>query len=803
MQPSALLARLLVFSLMITLLPPPVVLAQATLVIEQQRMTPTQADTALWTRWHAMQYALAEDAQTIWIGGAGGVVRWDKSSKTHQRYTAVDGLPHQNVYAVALDGDGNRWFGGDGGLSRLDAANRWSHFTTANSGLHSNRVDGIAVGADNTLWVSHGLPTGGVSRREPDGSWRWFPSRTVAVALDYARIQQTRNVNPLWTVVGAEVWVGYAVYNGVAWLDRTPANVTGEPKVVAVDSQGSVWVLGDAHHIFTWRGASWSVRDVQQSVPSFYQLTTLAVGPDDSVWVGWDVGPGPFSSQDAGFGRLQDQSIFQSLQRPTPLAALLPTTAGLWAVGPGWLRQADGVLSDFPDIPIYANVADALLDGAGGLWLASQGPGLTRDDRLQTLTDQGTARLDDDRWLLADLPGQQSNSAIDRFTTFARAPGGDLWTAWVGYVRAPVEGYLLQRHQGQWLKHPLPQPFMTVTDLFVQDDQRLWIAYANPISGGYGVWALNLRGTPLDQSDDTWTDYPITLAAEESGGVVAVDAGGRLWFGSSQQLYRYANGQWQAQRDGAICELAPTSDGRLFAQGPGYGANFSETSCAYRSEWVLPIEPGMSDVIRIDAFVENNLALVRSAPAQHRIWTVAPDGAVWYTIPTYNPSSKVVVELHRRSATDLTIYPLAFASREVRRLAVDANNHVWLVTDAGLWRLTARPDFSLVVHPTTWLLTPGASRQGRIVIADQGGFPDTVTLQLRGLPNDVTAQIDPTEVQPGRAVTVTLTANASAALGTTPVTLIGVSNQITHTAPLTITVVAELFSSYLPVGDQR
>ena len=125
----------------------------------------------------APQYALADDGPFLWIGATGGVVRWNKQQNTYERYTAVDGLPHSAILAIAVDGAGNRWFGGDGGLSRLDANGVWTHFTPANSGLQRTLVDGIAVGADGTLWVSHGLPDSRISRRDADGSWYWFPNR--------------------------------------------------------------------------------------------------------------------------------------------------------------------------------------------------------------------------------------------------------------------------------------------------------------------------------------------------------------------------------------------------------------------------------------------------------------------------------------------------------------------------------------------------------------------------------------------------------------------------------------------------
>ncbi len=142
--------------------------------------------TPTWTTWGAQQYAVADAGDDFWIGASGSIVRWHKPSQSYRRYSGVDGLPHRHVYAVAVDSAGNRWFGGDGGLSLLDTNEVWTHFTPANSGLQSTLIDGIAVGDDNTLWVSHGLPDGPVSRRNPDGSWTWFPSRAAAVTSDYS-----------------------------------------------------------------------------------------------------------------------------------------------------------------------------------------------------------------------------------------------------------------------------------------------------------------------------------------------------------------------------------------------------------------------------------------------------------------------------------------------------------------------------------------------------------------------------------------------------------------------------------------
>lgn len=761
-----------------------------------------QTQPSIWTRWQPNQYALADDGQALWIGASGGVVRWDKSSKTHQRYTAVDGLPHQNVYAVAVDGAGNRWFGGDGGLSQLDGNNRWSHFMVANSGLHSNLVDGIAIGADHTLWVSHGLPAGGVSRRAADGNWRWYPNRAVAVVTDYAAIQQTQNVNPLWTVAGQEIWVGYAVYTGSGWLDRTPENVKVPPDVVAVDSKGVVWALGHgdmyAEKVYRWDGSRWSVIDKSFSI--IVDLTTLVVSADDTVWVGClCIIPGPSYITVAGVGRLLEPTSFQTLAKNAPTMALLSTGNGVWAVGPGWLLPPTGALYDFQDTPATADLTDILVETTGTVWLATQGRTL-QNDRLQTLQDQGTAILGDDRWLLHDPANQPTKTMTERFLAFEQAPGGDLWTAWAGYVRVQVELYLWRRHQGQWRKYPLPRHDVVITDLFAQDDRQLWVAYADPATypdAPRGVLALNDQGTPANLSDDTWTDYPIRSTG--TGGVVAVDALGRLWYGNSSGLYRYASGQWQTHLENTICDLTPAGNGALFAQLAGPNADYTQYSCDHPDQWILPIGEEAGTSIRIDALVENYLDVVRSATHRNRLWTVAPDGAVWYVMSTEPPAGANRQVLHRRAATGLTTYTLPLLSNAVRRLAVDANQHIWLLADGALWRVSPPADFQLTAQPNFWLVGLGASRHGRIIVTGQEGFNAAVTLTLSGLPSGVTATLSPNPIHPGNEVTVTMTAAPETALGFYPVTLIGASTNLTHTTALTVAVVTAVFAEHLPI----
>jgi ligand-binding sensor domain-containing protein len=63
-------------------------------------------------------YVAADDA--VWIGALKGAFRYD--GKDWRQFTARDGLPHDQVYAIAEDADGWLWFGTANGAARVNPA---------------------------------------------------------------------------------------------------------------------------------------------------------------------------------------------------------------------------------------------------------------------------------------------------------------------------------------------------------------------------------------------------------------------------------------------------------------------------------------------------------------------------------------------------------------------------------------------------------------------------------------------------------------------------------------------------------
>lgn len=747
-------------------------------------------ERSLWMNWHANQFALADDGESIWIGASGSVLQWNKATGATRRYGPIDGLFHQQVLAAAVDGTGNRWFGGDAGLSRLGADGKWTHYTAENGDLPVNLVDAIAVGADDTLWLSHGLPDGRVSQWDPDGTRHEYPNRSAAVTAAYAQVKQTVNASDLWAVAGNEVWTGYDVYDGAEWESRPPPNDLTSPRAVRADSQGGIWVLAD--DVYSWDGSGWLTYEVD--IWWGGSSTALAIGPDDSVWVGWQDGVGgtPYTATYAAVTRLPDEpgTVPRDgfLYVPGPVAALLPTAGATWAIGPAWLLQPDGFVSRVEDIPAYEDVTAMARVGEKSLFMHSQYGGYPRTlGAIQRVDDQGTIDLLDDQWQIAlDL-------AI--VTAAEPAPDGGLWVAGDsgGRFCCPAGPFRYDKEDG-WIDYrEAVGPSLTVYDIFTANERNTWFAYERFVDGEreMGVLALDDGGTPADPADDIWTYYP--SVSDGKPAAVAVDGLGRLWYGDSTGLYRHSGATWEATDvEHAVCDMVPATDGTLFVRAVEDCDDLADSS----RNIILVIRPeGRREWKHIASIVEEEFGRVATASHRNQLWTVAPDGGVWYlriadelVIDRYDGAELVIYDLPPEQALEASV-----------TLEVDKDNHLWLVAGEQLWRLGRRPEPDFGLDEQFWLLVPGSSGQKRIAVHSIDGYDGSVALDLSGLPAGMTAAFSPNPAPAGESTRLTLTVDEGVALGAYDATLRGTDGTITHTVPFNLRIVPTVYGIYTPV----
>src|ERR1700678_3764123 len=104
----------------------------------------------------------------------------------------------------------------------------------------------------------------------------------------------------------------------------------------------------------------------------------------------------------------------------------------------------------------------------------------------------------------------------------------------------------------------------------------------------------------------------------------------------------------------------------------------------------------------------------------------------------------------------------------------------------------ATPNFTVSASPASVTVTQGASGTSTITITSTGGFNSATTLSASGLPSGVTAAFSTNPVTPPAngsvTSTLTLTASASATVGTATVTITGTSGSTTHSATIALTV---------------
>lgn len=125
-------------------------------------------------------------------------------------------VSNQAVTDIAVDSSGNKWFATDGsGVAMLDASNaNWTVYDTSNSGLDSNFIQSIHIDAQGNLWF--GTLSGGVSRLSADHStWLTYDVSNSALPEDDILNVATDSQGGLWLA---------AYDSGLAYYGDLPAS---------------------------------------------------------------------------------------------------------------------------------------------------------------------------------------------------------------------------------------------------------------------------------------------------------------------------------------------------------------------------------------------------------------------------------------------------------------------------------------------------------------------------------------------------------------------------------------------------
>ena len=422
----------------------------------------------------------------LWSAGSGGVVRWDPQGGTVQKYTSSDGLPENDITALAIAPSGKIWAGTAHGFVAFLSQGKW---TTLKARV-GDMISTLAIAADEAVWAGTNQ---GISKY--DGStWQAY-TRAQGLIDNF--------VQSIGVLSDGTVWAGgmggVSIFDGHTWTNRhlsTGSLITS----IAQAPDGSVW-LGSDQALIQFDGKTWS---------TYLPAEDTTLGAVGSILFDRQGDPW-FSSTRLGLAHFSPGKaslIHYPLENVSGIAMGSQDTI--------WVGQRDGGVSLFSgknldhytsDDPMLSNF---ILSGASG-----------SDGSLWFGTMQGLQKYDGTTWQsFTNGDGLPKNG----IRSMAAAPDGSMW---FGTDRGAAH------FDGSTWKNYTAQDGLA-------DNRVLSI----PIAPDGTVWLVSQNGVArLD--GDHWSTFPYTnLVTDHSFRTIAAAQNGVLWIGTNSGLARFGGQNW-------------------------------------------------------------------------------------------------------------------------------------------------------------------------------------------------------------------------------------------------------------------
>ncbi len=233
----------------------------------------------------------ADREGSLWVGIAGlGLGRWLGFGEW-QSWGVAEGLPHDSIWSIHRDGAGTLWVGTSGGLAYSESGGDLPAQWKSRPDFAGRMVLSLAHSRDNALWIGTG--NDGLLRLDP----RSGAARQVWLAPGVGAFAPKVLVDH-----DDHVWVTTrgGLYRSVSPASASPANgsapsfaqqaVPGLAKdeifySLAEDRAGRVWAAG-SQGLACYDHGRWMRFTTSDGLRS-NQLSAIAAGPDDSVWIGY------------------------------------------------------------------------------------------------------------------------------------------------------------------------------------------------------------------------------------------------------------------------------------------------------------------------------------------------------------------------------------------------------------------------------------------------------------------------------------------------------------------------------------
>ncbi len=542
----------------------------------------------------------------IWVAaGNSGLVRMDVATGRWDRWardgkSADDTAPAANtVRTLALEKDGTLWIGGSGGLDRFDVkTQRFTHHRGLDDGLPDTRVQSLLVDRQGTLWIGTWR---GLARKAPDGPIEALDVglgdqliTLISEALDGRIIVGTAQgrlralsaqgqplpfspgaqpgaTSGVWPVMAMaqpdadELWFGDA--SGLsrrratdgALIERLPANGSGagtaprsDVRALLRDPSGTLWAGsyggGLMRHVPPLPGLS-MLREAMAAASGGLDVRSMLQLDNGEIWLGTLAG---------GIER-RDRHL-------QPLGLITPTGGATGGLPPGRINA----LGQSKDGAVWVAVDTQVLRfDTQGRWKETLRSGnavprrfqATEDGSLWIATLDGVMRWRPGKPGMRPIPTGGLVGGTGEVNAFALLPDGSLWAGGAaGLLRMAKPG--ADEPVAEWVE-ATGLTGQTVLGMAVDLAGRLWV------DTGTGLHRLL-------QSDGNKARFEFVRASDVGGAFGAnllFDKQGRIW--SQRNVYDPRSGERRelGAADGAdlgtgwFRSYAKLDDGRMLFGG--------------------------------------------------------------------------------------------------------------------------------------------------------------------------------------------------------------------------------------------
>ncbi len=281
--------------------------------------------------------AVDRAANSVWVGTSVGVHEVDLTSRDpRQTFTRKEGLANEYVFAILVDGQGNKWFGTNGGGVSRYRDGQWQTYFPMH-GLADYWVYSFAEQPGGTLWIG---TWAGVNRLDTaDGKFTTYVKELVNEWVYGAAVDARQRV---W--FGTEG--GVSMFDGKEWRSWTHADGLGAPNTDNLPISLNTGLGTRSRH---------DLNVLAEGEPSYNPnyVFSMKVAADNAVWAGtWGGGVGRYdgkawknyTTQDGLAGNI----VFSIAQAPDG-AMWFGTNQGVSRFdGKHWqtLRRGDGLFAD-------------------------------------------------------------------------------------------------------------------------------------------------------------------------------------------------------------------------------------------------------------------------------------------------------------------------------------------------------------------------------------------------------------------------------------------------------------------------